>query len=638
MNASFTKKLCVALFITVSMASYLHSENIEEINKRAHEYYDKKEFNKAIAEWLLILDIDPSNEEIQKKIESVYDEKHTKDISLQKAKIYMKLANKKIKKNVKHSRSDADKAIKNFVAAYYIDPKNPELQLMKEEMKELEQEIKLEEARQRLSESMKKRYLELLALANQSMEMEKYKEALKFWEEILYIVPLDSVALEGKRQAELAINNRLKYERIRALMESGIALFQEKKYRESRLEFQQALRIDSENRSVINFIEKIDEILNEIANYELRKIQADQFYTSGMENLRKKNFDGAEEDFENVLAIIENYKDAQEKLSSIDRLRKEYDELERVVKLQTIDKEFQKGLLALTNKKYKDAIIAFEAVLILDTGNSLAKRYIQTAKDAVMQIREERVDEDSPYYNIVNSLIVSGKLFFEKGEYIESRRRWEKILDLFPQNRIATEYILKCNLKLNPKSFDEFARKIVQEGRRLFKKKEYRLALNKFEMVKSLSKDYPGINALIASVKKNMVKRVAVDVPASEIERRIKIGINHYSKGGKQNIEKALAEFKWVNKKDPENVSALIYINKIEAQLRVGSSAEVKVAKRLTSKQKRLVKVHYFKGINYYFNNSYNRAISEWRKVLAIDPAHDKAKLNIRKCLVLLKR
>ena len=83
---------------------------------------------------------------------------------------------------------------------------------------------------------------------------------------------------------------------------------------------------------------------------------------------------------------------------------------------------------------------------------------------------------------------------------------------------------------------------------------------------------------------------------------------------------------------------ALIYINKIEAQLRVGSPVVSKTIKKLTSKQKRLVKVHYFKGINYYFNNSFDRAISEWRKVLAIDPAHEKAKLNIRKCLVLLKR
>ena len=47
---------------------------------------------------------------------------------------------------------------------------------------------------------------------------------------------------------------------------------------------------------------------------------------------------------------------------------------------------------------------------------------------------------------------------------------------------------------------------------------------------------------------------------------------------------------------------------------------------------------YYYSGINYYSNNDFKRAIDEWRKVLAIDPSHDRAKNNIRKTLVLLGR
>jgi len=48
------------------------------------------------------------------------------------------------------------------------------------------------------------------------------------------------------------------------------------------------------------------------------------------------------------------------------------------------------------------------------------------------------------------------------------------------------------------------------------------------------------------------------------------------------------------------------------------------------------VRKHYFSGINYYSNNDFNRAIAEWRKVLAIDPNHAKAQNNIRRCLALM--
>jgi lipoprotein NlpI len=51
-----------------------------------------------------------------------------------------------------------------------------------------------------------------------------------------------------------------------------------------------------------------------------------------------------------------------------------------------------------------------------------------------------------------------------------------------------------------------------------------------------------------------------------------------------------------------------------------------------------MVRTYYYNGINYYTNNNFDKAIEEWRKVLAIDPTHERAKNNIRKCVVLLGR
>ena len=639
------KSIVYIIFIIFVFNSTNFAQNLKEIDNRAQKYYNNKEFGKAISEWLTMLEIDPDNEDVQRKIEMVYDEKHKKDISLQKATLYYKLAYKTMKSNIKVAESNTKNAVKNFIIAYRIDPKDPELQVMKEEMKELDETMKIELAKNRLSEEIKKSYFVLLAQANKEMDEEKYESALKVWDKILFLVPVDDIAKEGKRKAQLAIANRLKFERIKALLESGIKLFVAKEYIKSKLEFVQALRIDPENKEAESYIDRIDELLQDKKNYEMRMMQAEQFYISGIRGLRGKNFDQAEEDFLNVLALIDNYKDTKERLESIKRLREQYEEQERIRKLRKIDEQFRNGLLALAEGQYKKAVMFFEATLALDPGNSLSKRYIKSSKEALKQIGEESVDKDSPYYEVINSLVVSGTILYDQGDYIESRRRWEKILKLFPKNRIATEFLLKCNMRLNPESFNKFAKTIVDEGKRFRANKKYSIALRKFELIKAISPEYPNIDKLIASVKKKPIRRISVEestretnVSPIEIERRYKIGLNYYRKGGRNNITRALREFKWVALNDPENIKAVININKIEAQLRFASAGQTRTVKKLTIEQQRKLRVHYFNGINYYSNNNFNKAIGEWRKVLAIDPTYEKAKINIRKCLALMTR
>ncbi len=155
----------------------------------------------------------------------------------------------------------------------------------------------------------------------------------------------------------------------------------------------------------------------------------------------------------------------------------------------------------------------------------------------------------------------------------------------------------------------------------------------------SIDPSYPDIKNLVAKAEKGerfsgTASLSPVDI--NEIERRFNLGIAYYKKGGEENMRKALAELRWVVSKDPDNVKAVVSVNKIEAQLRIGSSTEKAGTAKLTPEQEKLVRQYYYSGINYYSNNDFKRAIAEWRKVLAIDPNHEKAKNNIRKCLVLL--
>jgi tetratricopeptide (TPR) repeat protein len=455
---------------------------------------------------------------------------------------------------------------------------------------------------------------------------------------VLSFVPEDIAATEGLRNAELAISNRLKYEKILALMATGVALFNEKNYKDARVDFEQIMDLDPKNGQAKNYLKRIDNILEDRRNFELKRIQAEQFYVSGIENIRRKNFDQAADDFENTLSLIDNYKDTKERLAGIARLKKEYAEEMRLLRLKNIDKEFQNGLLAFADARYKEALSYFEKTLKLDPGNELARKYIARVKDAIRDLEEEVIDEDSPYYDLVSSLIVSGKQLYEKGDYSASRQRWERILKLFPKNRIALEFILKCEIRLNPAAYREVAQGITDEGREFLKEKKFSEALRKFELIKAISPEYPEIDALIAAAKKG-VERVAVPgIPAGDIDAKYAEGMALYARGGRENVEKALASFRWIVARDPNNVKALININKIESQLRLGGVEVAEARDRLTEKQRQLVRTYYYNGINYYTNNNFERAIEEWRKVLVIDPGNEKARNNIRKSLVLLGR
>ncbi|MFC1670887.1 tetratricopeptide repeat protein [Spirochaetota bacterium] len=645
----------ITIFLCVFFTLQVQSQSIKEMDRNAEKHFQNREFSKAIGIWLNVLSLDPNNEEIQKKIERIYEIKQKKDLALQRAKIYAKIAKKQLEKlkksedkmsdrqvskSIKKSRKRTGKALKNFVIAYRIDPKDPEMRLLRDDMKYLDEQVKAEEEKNRLSRALKRKVKALKVLAKKAMDEEKYKDGKDYWQEILGLVPLDKEAQEGKRKCILAIENRLKYERIRNFIFDGKKLFKEKKYKLAKIEFKQVKEIDPDNREARDFIEEIDEKLDKIRNFEVTRLQAEEFYKSGIKHIRENKFKLATEDFESCLALIEGYKDAKQRLKSIGRLRKDFVRRNNERKLRKINREFQEGLIALSDGRYKEAIRAFEITISLDPDNKLAKQYIVRAKDAQSQVEEERVDRDSPYYNIVSVLMFSGKKLFEKGEYAKSKSKWDDILKLFPQNKIATEYILKCELKLNPKAYRKFSERIVKEGRGLLKKKKYSAAKKKFELIKSISANYPGIDGLIARSTRGMRKSSGVLSPVDRtaINIRYRRAMGFYKRGGRSNIRKALNDFTWIVKRDPNNTKAVISMNKIQSQLRIGRGGVRVTRKRLNASQQQKLNRYYYRGISYYTNNNFKRAIQSWRRVLAIDPGHVKARNNIRKCLAFLSR
>lgn len=652
MKIFLNKKINFIFLLFVSISVF--TQSVGQMDRQAQKHFDDKEFSKAVSIWLNILDIDPDNREVQKKIELLYELKQKKDLSLERAKYNYKISKREIlknrvkdidlnkaEKNLEKSKNKFGIASTSFITSFRIDPKDPEMQIIREDMQRLEKIIKSEERKLRISIAQREKIKKLTLLAQAAMKENRFNDALGHWEDILKIIPENVDALEGKRQAMIAIENVLRYENIKRFTASGILLFNQEKYNDSRRDFMNVLQLDPENNQAEDYIEKIDDKLNEKKRLAQRRREAQRFYASGLRNLRRNLFDEARDDFENTLALIPNFRDARARLASIDSLRRAFEQREKARKLRLIDTEFRNGVISFNEGNYKTAISAFEKTLRLAPGNKTALSYIQRAKDAQRQLDDEVVDGNSPYFDFVNSLIASGEKLYAEGNYVESKKRWEQILELFPKNKVAAQNLLKCDLKLNPRQSNLFASRYMSEGKALLKKRDILGARRKFELVKSINPDYPELKKFLARVggKGVFVSTFSGTTEnRAELNRRFNQGMTLYRRGGADNTRKALGHFRYVAGRDPGNVQAVVMVNKIEALQRSGSSSAVAKRTGLTARQERLVRRYYYRGINYYSNSDFKRAIGEWRKVLAIDPNHTRARTNIRKCLILIGR
>jgi lipopolysaccharide biosynthesis regulator YciM len=193
---------------------------------------------------------------------------------------------------------------------------------------------------------------------------------------------------------------------------------------------------------------------------------------------------------------------------------------------------------------------------------------------------------------------------------------------------------------INPGDRDSVVASRIMEGRVSLEKKEFRNALRIFNVIKSIDRNYPEIDTLIARANEGIREAKDADlIPAdrAEIERRFRAGMNLYQRGGRENVQQALVNFRWVVQRDPGNIRAIVTVNKIESELRIGAPV-IDRGQALTPRQRELVNMYYYNGINHYTNNNFQKAIEEWRKVLTIDPGNVKARNNIRKVLAFMER
>jgi len=104
----------------------------------------------------------------------------------------------------------------------------------------------------------------------------------------------------------------------------------------------------------------------------------------------------------------------------------------------------------------------------------------------------------------------------------------------------------------------------------------------------------------------------------------------------KEDLEGAIEKWNYAIELNPELLEARVFLSKAQTRLRnlqkYGSVIGETTENEKRDEELRIeIKRHYIDGINYFVNELYREAISEWEEVLKIDPKNENAILNIEK-------
>ncbi|MEK6725146.1 MAG: tetratricopeptide repeat protein [Deltaproteobacteria bacterium] len=237
---------------------------------------------------------------------------------------------------------------------------------------------------------------------------------------------------------------------------------------------------------------------------------------------------------------------------------------------------------------------------------------------AIKELREaERLYNKDP--KIVHTL---GMAYFKKGEVDLAVQQFKKALELGPGNEIIIEEFNVISEKLkeltlasekikgisviSEKLRNEILKKMLAEGIGAYNDGNYYHAMEEFNEILLID----GKNAEAQRLLKEAREKIGeLAAPL------LKEAVEAYKKG---DIDAAIISFKKVMNVEPENKEAKEYLGKIDT-----GKIEATIGKE--------VEMHYLRGIKFYTDGKHEEAIESWKKVLELEPRHEKAGMNIEK-------
>lgn len=352
---------------------------------------------------------------------------------------------------------------------------------------------------------------------------------------------------------------------------------------------------------------------------------AREHLVAGKALLSQKKFQESLEQYQFGLAVLPEFADWDGLMQETRLKHKQHKEYLFEQVINQIESLFQEGISFDARDKFQQAIETFGRVI------ELSKKYNQT--EIQKQARElqrrslerynarqaTQVGEQSPYYELVQSLLSLGEQAYKQKSYERAKFYYGSILEIFPKNSEANLYFLSASIQLRPETKAQTISKLQDEVEKsMAEKYEADRVLDLLEALDKRNRRTKSLRVKFQQFHKLNIKKVD--------RRKMKALFTQGQELAAESPEEAVQVLKKLIQQDPTYPGASSLLARIEGRL--SRSSWDQPLKATNQKAQNL----YAEGMLYYNAGQIQKAYTAFQRAVQIDPTFQRARFAFEKC------
>jgi len=452
----------------------------------------------------------------------------------------------------------------------------------------------------------------------------------------------------------------------------GLTDYEAGNYKSAMESFSEALFLDPTNKQARHYLEKAGEKFLEEKESEKeserkdmlqrakseileRRKKAQENYENGVKHYRRSELLKAIEEFNSVLEIEPEHKEAKGYLELI--VKKLEDAVNKGEFKTVSELYYAQGAIFYVNGEWAKAIGQWEEAIKLDPANEELSEFIKIAS---------KKKEEQEALEKAEVLHREGVAHYNEGRFEEAIGELEEAVKLNPKHIKAREYLAKAKDKLATIKKEEEERKHREaiethyfQGIDYYAEGEFGKAISEWEEVLLIDPEHKGAKEYMEKAREKIAsvttERRKAEIPLrtpeeEKIEIYYRQGINYYLAG---DYRKAIEQWQEVLRMDPSHKGAREYMAKAKGRLKVSEEGigyspyeeeieqyvkELEKGGTTDKEKEELIATHYQDGLVAYAHGDLSQAMKEWQIVLKLDPEHKKARRALIKLQAELER
>ena len=338
-------------------------------------------------------------------------------------------------------------AISSFKSALLIKPGNS---IAESKLSVAEQLFAKQSAERSKQDS---EFNNFLTLGDGNILKQKYEEAINNYTVALRIKPLDSGAAAKLANAEKLLANfnaekSKQQAEFNRLISAGDDNVSSKKYLEAIANFKGALTIIPEEKSAMAKLSNAEKLLAQ-ANADKAKQEAEfnRLLASGDENVLRRKYPEAIDNFKGALSIKEGDPIATTKLANAQKLRDQV-----VADMAKLEEEFNRllgaGDMNVAGQKYPEGIVNFKDALKIKPVDPVALKKLAEAEKLLAQFNADKLKKEAELRLLADkqkrykeTIVMADQLFADKS-WLDSKNQYREAIRIsdvekYPKDRIV---------------------------------------------------------------------------------------------------------------------------------------------------------------------------------------------------------